>query len=190
MAYSSNPAQAYDANTTRTQSRIQVEPDVYDLDDPYLIPRLLSQGPIVAGPITCRFTAIPLNEPDAFYRNIAQYGHVVLESRDKLIIKVAEQNLDLLDRIRQVWVSKYVTPFAECRITFDLPRQAPEHPTATVIIQRVPPPMMNKGRAESPESEDEGARASDPSVAGASETTAFSVGRGEDEPGRILRVRE
>ncbi|KAJ8104493.1 hypothetical protein ONZ43_g7823 [Nemania bipapillata] len=188
MAYSGNPTHSYDSSTMHMQSCSQVEEDVYDLDDPYLIPRILSQGTIAAGPITCRFIAIPLNEPDSFYRNLAQYGYIVHESKDKLIMRVPKENIDLLDRIREVWVSKYMTPFAECRITFDLPKQTPEHPT-TVIIQRVLPTISND-KAGSLETEDLGPRRGDPVVVDNSEmTTPLSASRGGEETRRTLRHR-
>ncbi|KAI1186149.1 hypothetical protein F5B17DRAFT_405152 [Nemania serpens] len=138
MAYPHNVAQTHDSSVAHIQSNShsQVEGEIYDLDDIYLVPRLLSLGPKSQGPITCRFLAIPLNEPDLFSRNIAQYGDVIRETKDKLIIRMPANRLDLLDRVRQLWVSKYLAPFTECMITFDLPKKTPEH-TTMVIVQRV-----------------------------------------------------
>ncbi|KAI0509624.1 hypothetical protein F5B22DRAFT_616256 [Xylaria bambusicola] len=121
------------ADTSHKQ--IQTEDDIYDLDDPYLIPKVLKQQPKTPGTVTCRFLAIPLNEANSFSRNIGQYGYIVHESRHKLIMRIPPQNTNLMDRIRQVWVSKYLAPFTECRITFDLPKW---DKTTTIIIQCVP----------------------------------------------------
>ncbi|KAI0532360.1 hypothetical protein GGR58DRAFT_490604 [Xylaria digitata] len=134
MAYSGSLAQKYEPSIPQKQTQSQAEEDVYNLDDPYLIPKALSQQPRAAGTITCRFLAIPLNEPGSFFHNIAQYGQIIHESRDKLIMRVPAHMMDLLDRIRQIWVSKYLAPFTECRITFDLPKR---DRMTTVIIQRV-----------------------------------------------------
>ncbi|KAK5636899.1 hypothetical protein RRF57_012611 [Xylaria bambusicola] len=132
------------ADTSHKQ--IQTEDDIYDLDDPYLIPKVLSQQPRAPGTVTCRFLAIPLNEASSFSRDIAQYGYIVHESRHKLIMRVPPQNTDLMDRIRQVWVSKYLAPFTECRITFDLPKW---DKTTTIIIQCIPT-KANKSTDSSP----------------------------------------
>ncbi|KAF2969736.1 hypothetical protein GQX73_g3842 [Xylaria multiplex] len=134
MAYSGNLPQKHDLSIPQKQTQSQMEEDVYDLDDPYLIPKALSRPPKAAGIITCRFLAIPINEPGSFFHNIAQYGQIIHESRDKLIMRVPMHMMDLLDRIRQIWVSKYLAPFTECRITLDLPRR---DRMTTVIIQRV-----------------------------------------------------
>ncbi|KAI1109497.1 hypothetical protein F5Y14DRAFT_24273 [Nemania sp. NC0429] len=129
----------------QSHSHSPAEGSIYDLDDLLLIPRLLSQGPKVqaGATITCRFLAIPLNEPDLFSRDIAQYGDVVLETRDALIIRVPHDRLDLIDRVRQLWVSKYLTPYTECTMTFELPKRMPKPAittttsnTTTVIVQR------------------------------------------------------
>ncbi|KAI1427132.1 hypothetical protein F5Y12DRAFT_712467 [Xylaria sp. FL1777] len=134
MASSGRPVQNIEPEALHKPSQSQNEADVYDLDDPYLVPKVLSQHPKAAGTITCRFLAVPLNEPGSFSRNIAQYGHIVHESRDKLIMRVPPHNIDLMNYIRQAWVSKYLAPFTECRITFDLPKR---DRTTTIIIQRV-----------------------------------------------------
>ncbi|KAI1272668.1 hypothetical protein F5Y07DRAFT_379150 [Xylaria sp. FL0933] len=123
-----------ESDTTHKQSQNQIEEDVHDLDDPSLMEKILSQQPDAAGALTCRFSAIPLNEPSSFSTNISQYGHIIHESKDKLIMRVPRQNTDLINYVRQAWVSKYTTPFAECRITIDLPRR---DGTTTIIIQRV-----------------------------------------------------
>ncbi|KAI0427996.1 hypothetical protein F5Y09DRAFT_314422 [Xylaria sp. FL1042] len=130
MASPGNP----ESDTLQKQSQNQSEADVYDLDDPYLMAKMLSRRPKVTGIITCRFSAIPLNEPGSFSTNIGQYGHIIHESKDKLIMRVPPQNIDLINYIRQAWVSKYMTPFTECRFTFDLPRR---DGTTTIIIQRL-----------------------------------------------------
>ncbi|GAW23716.1 hypothetical protein ANO14919_132910 [Xylariales sp. No.14919] len=134
MAYSGNPAQPYEPNTWQMQSQSHAEEDVYDLDDPYLIPKVLSQPPMAAGTITCRFLAIPLYGPGSFFHDITQYGHIIHESRDKLIMRVPPHNINFLGHIRQAWVSKYLAPFTECRITLDLPKW---DQMTTIIIQRV-----------------------------------------------------
>ncbi|KAI1196308.1 hypothetical protein F5X97DRAFT_305576 [Nemania serpens] len=133
-----NLVQTPDSNTPHIQSHShgQADEEIYDLDDLQLVPRLLSQGPKAQDTITCRFLAIPLNESDLFSRDIAQYGDIVRETKDELIIRVPPNRLDLLDRIRQLWVSKYLAPFTECQITFDLPKRTPDR-TTTVIVQRV-----------------------------------------------------
>ncbi|KAI0874009.1 hypothetical protein GGS24DRAFT_461112 [Hypoxylon argillaceum] len=187
MSDFSTPAQTHDPNSTGLPSRNQVETDVYDLDDPCLIPKLISQGSIAVGPITCHFRALPLNEPGVFFRSLEQYGHVVLESKDQLIMRLPGHNLDLLDCIREAWVSKYMAPFDECRITIDLARQTPEQPT-TVIIQRVLP-VVNKSRAGSPEREDNCTGASGPSVADHGGMAPLAVSREDEECDQIQRVR-
>ncbi|KAI1748792.1 hypothetical protein F4782DRAFT_515724 [Xylaria castorea] len=145
MAYSGNPAQQHSSNPQHIYSQTQVDANVYDLDDPYLIPKILNQQQqqqqqqyprVAAGSITCRFFAIPLNEPYSFFHNMAQYGYIVHESKDKLIMRLPYHSLDLLNHVRQVWVSKYLAPFTECRLTFDMPRQDPGR-TTLIIIQRV-----------------------------------------------------
>ncbi|KAI0468930.1 hypothetical protein F4859DRAFT_489445 [Xylaria cf. heliscus] len=143
MAYSgSNPAQNYYPNPLHIYNPMQDESNIYDLDDPYLISKILDQHPqypsVPADSITCRFTAFPMNEPGAFSPSLEHYGHVVHESRDKLILRLPAGRLNFLDRVRQVWVSKYMAPypFAECRITFDLPRG---DGSMLVIVQRVLP---------------------------------------------------
>ncbi|TRX88948.1 hypothetical protein FHL15_010176 [Xylaria flabelliformis] len=151
MAYLSSLIQNHSSNPHHTYCQTQAEADVYDLDDPYLVPKILSQQQQrdytkFARSITCRFLAIPLNEPYAFFHNIAQYGHVIHESRNKLIMRLPYHSLDLLNRVRQAWVSKYLTPFVECHITFDVPRQDPGR-TTLVIIQRVFP-RINKNGAD------------------------------------------
>ncbi|KAI8627803.1 hypothetical protein F5Y19DRAFT_439907 [Xylariaceae sp. FL1651] len=129
MAHASTPAQNC---IFRTESRsFRHTDEVHNLDDPYLIPKLLNEPP-AAGSTTCRFLAIPLNEPSLFSRNISQYGAIIYESRDRLIIRLHQKNLDLLDRVRQIWVSKYLAPYTECTITFDLTR--PDQ-NSTIIIQ-------------------------------------------------------
>ncbi|KAI0455815.1 hypothetical protein F5B21DRAFT_183680 [Xylaria acuta] len=142
MAYSGNPVQKHNYNPEYMHSKMQDEANVYDLDDPYLIPKFLSrqqQYPrATASSITCRFSAIPLNEPYVFFHNMAQYGYIIHESRDKLIMRLPYYSLALLNRVRQVWVSKYLAPFTECHITFDMPRRDPGQ-TTLVIIQRVLP---------------------------------------------------
>ncbi|TGJ83373.1 hypothetical protein E0Z10_g5407 [Xylaria hypoxylon] len=134
MAYSGSSTQKSESNTLQTQSQSQDEGYIYDLDDPYLIPNVLSQQPTAAGTMTCRFLAMPFNEAGSFFHNITQYGYIIHESREKLIMRVGAHNMDLIDRIRQIWVSKYLTPFTECRITFDLPKR---DQMTTIIIQRV-----------------------------------------------------
>ncbi len=186
MASSSKPAQDTESHTLHKRSQSQTEVDVYDLDDPYLVPKVLSQQPKAAGTVTCRFLAIPLNEPASFSKNIAQYGHIVHESRDKLIMRVPPQNTDLMDRIRQVWVSKYLAPFTECRITFDLPKR---DRTTTVIIQRVLA-KVNKSTANSLVSDTTDDTASEASTT--DERTAVllpgpSVGGGADTAPRAIR---
>ncbi|KAI1162943.1 hypothetical protein F5B18DRAFT_622091 [Nemania serpens] len=138
MACSHNTLQTHDSSIPHIQSHShsQAEEDIYDLDDLFLVPKLLSQGPRAQGTITCRFLAIPLNEANLFSRDITQYGDVVRETKDELIMQLPPNRLDLLDRVRQLWVSKYLSPFTECRITFDLPKRTPER-TTTIIIQRV-----------------------------------------------------
>ncbi|KAI0803847.1 hypothetical protein GGR55DRAFT_377829 [Xylaria sp. FL0064] len=123
-----------ESDTAHKHGQNQPEEDVHDLDDPYLMEKALNQQPEAAGAITCRFSAMPLNEPSSFSTNISQYGHIVHESKDKLIMRVPPQNTDLINYIRQAWVSKYMTPFTECRITIDLPKR---DGTTTIIIQRV-----------------------------------------------------
>ncbi|KAI0857278.1 hypothetical protein F4860DRAFT_363749 [Xylaria cubensis] len=151
MAYLSSLIQNHNSNFQHTYSPTQAEADVYDLDDPYLVSKILSQqhqqnSSKFARSITCRFLAIPLNEPYAFFHNIAQYGYIIHESRNKLIMRLPYHSLDLLNRVRQAWVSKYLTPFTECHITFDVPRQDPGKSTL-VIIQRVFP-RINKNGAD------------------------------------------
>ncbi|KAI0185520.1 hypothetical protein EV127DRAFT_441356 [Xylaria flabelliformis] len=152
MAYLSSLIQNHNSNPGYTYSQKKSEADIYDLDDPYLVPKILSQqqqqnySSKFARSITCRFLAIPLNEPYAFFHNIAQYGYIIHESRNKLIMRLPYHSLDLLNRVRQAWVSKYLTPFTECHITFDVPRQDPGRSTL-VIIQRVFP-RINKNGAD------------------------------------------
>ncbi|KAI1366658.1 hypothetical protein F5Y08DRAFT_300689 [Xylaria arbuscula] len=132
--------------TTTSQKQTQTEEeDIYDLDDPYLIPRFLSQKKrpkVPMGTITCRFLAIPVNRIDAFSNDIAQYGQIMHESRHKLIILVAQTHLAFVDDIRRAWVSKYLTPFTECVMSFDLPKYHDK--TTTVIIEQVPTTTTNE----------------------------------------------
>ncbi|KAI0099869.1 hypothetical protein GGR51DRAFT_534715 [Nemania sp. FL0031] len=186
MADPSAPAQTHEAISPPVQNNNLAEEEIYDLDDPYLMHKIIRQKRIASGPITCRFLAIPLNEPGSFSGALAQYGSIICESKDKLIMRVPADKIDLLDRIQQLWVSKYLAPLTECRITFDVPRKTPEKST-TVIIQRV------LGRADK-EEESEGA-VDDPAVTvtvtDKRETTAGEVsGRdgGEEEPWRTQRV--
>ncbi|KAI1736330.1 hypothetical protein F4680DRAFT_432542 [Xylaria scruposa] len=148
MAYLSSTVHNHNSISQHTYSQARTEADIFDPDDPYLIPKVLSQQQqdlrFTAGTITCRFLAIPLNDPYAFFHNIARYGHVIHESRDKLIMRLHYHNLDLLNQVRQAWVSKYLTPFTECHITFDVPRQGPRRATL-VIIQRVLPKINKNG---------------------------------------------
>ncbi|KAI1351063.1 hypothetical protein F5Y01DRAFT_325603 [Xylaria sp. FL0043] len=171
----------------QSQSQNQTEEDVHDLDDPYLMEKILSQQPDAAGAITCRFSAIPLNEPSSFSTNISQYGHVIHESKDKLIMRVPRQNTDLINYIRQAWVSKYTTPFAECRITIDLPKR---DGTTTIIIQRVLA-KVSKNAAEYVESkattEDLGATGSDACGTDDGALPGPSVGEGQDDAPRMIQ---
>ncbi|KAI8952169.1 hypothetical protein F4801DRAFT_243161 [Xylaria longipes] len=148
MAYpGSKQAQQPSFNPLYTPIQMHDEANVYDLDDPYLIPKILGQQQyprVTARSITCRFSAIPLNEPYVFFHNIAQYGYIIHESQDKLIIRLPKCRVDLLDRIRRVWVSKYLAPLTECRITFDLPKRGSEW-TTLVIMQRVLPKINMSG---------------------------------------------
>ncbi|KAJ2965285.1 hypothetical protein NUW58_g10914 [Xylaria curta] len=91
MASSSNPAQTHSLNTPSTQYQSQAESEIYNLDGPFLVRKVLNQHPKVAGSITCRFLAIPLNAPQASSYDIAQHGHVSHESKDKLIMRVPSQ---------------------------------------------------------------------------------------------------
>jgi hypothetical protein len=134
MAYSSIPTRNCLTCTQRHLNPALTEP--YDLDDPCLILKLQRQQPNNARSITCRFLAVPVNEPGVFFRDISQYGTIIHESRDKLIMRVPWKTSDLLHRIRHVWVSKYLAPFTECTMSLDLPRQDRDQNT-TVIIQRV-----------------------------------------------------
>ncbi|KAI0439014.1 hypothetical protein F4803DRAFT_554505 [Xylaria telfairii] len=156
MAYSGgNPFQRHNFNPFHTPNHPgQNEAHIYDLDDPYLIPNVLSrqqqQHPSVPErSITCRFSAIPLNVPGAFSHNMAQYGYIIHESQDKLIIRLPHSQPDLLNHVRQVWVSKYLAPFTECHITFEMPKRDPRDPARTtlVIIQRVLPKTNMSGGA-------------------------------------------
>ncbi|KAI1122229.1 hypothetical protein F5Y10DRAFT_78743 [Nemania abortiva] len=190
MANSNQPAQTPEGNNSPILGHSQVKQNVYNLDDPYLIDKILSGKPIVAGPITCRFIAIPLNEPGSFSTNLAQYGHVVFESRDRLIMHVPGDKIDLLDRIQQVWVSKYLAPFTECMITFDLPRNNPER-TTKVIIQRVlPSARTSTSTSTSINTADAALEGGDPTAAadGGSEMTTSSARGVEEEPCRKRRV--
>ncbi|KAI1307489.1 hypothetical protein F5Y03DRAFT_352417 [Xylaria venustula] len=156
MATFGNPPLKSECDAPQKQIQPQPEADVYDLDDIYLVQKVLSQPPRPAGTVTCRFLAIPVNEPGSFAINLAQYGHIILESRDKLIMRVPAENADLMNYIRQAWVSKYLAPFTECRITFDLPKR---DRTTTVIIQRVLPkvPQYTDNFVTSDATEDMGA---------------------------------
>ncbi|KAI0545891.1 hypothetical protein F4679DRAFT_559662 [Xylaria curta] len=147
MAYPGPRFQNHNFIPQHRYSQPRAEANIFDLDDPHLVERILSQQHhdprLTAGSITCRFRALPTNEPYAIFHNIASYGHVIHESRSKLIMKLSCHNLNLLNQVRQAWVSKYPTPFAECHITFDVPRY-PRKATL-VIIQRVFPRINKNG---------------------------------------------
>ncbi|KAI3321567.1 hypothetical protein HD806DRAFT_156929 [Xylariaceae sp. AK1471] len=126
-----------------------VNEEIYDLNEPYLVPRLFSECSNNSREITCRFLAIPLNEPTSFSYDISQYGTIVQEDRNKLIMRVPAKKLDFVDRIRQIWVSKYLAPFTECTITFSLPaKRGRNRNTTAIIVQRVLP-KINENRAAS-----------------------------------------
>ncbi|GAW26669.1 hypothetical protein SAMD00023353_4200840 [Rosellinia necatrix] len=154
MANVENTSQKYDPSEAGAQSQGQVEEDIYDLDDPNMIPKLaakiLDGSARVGGEVTCRFSAIPLNGPDAFSHDIAQYGDIAVENKDRLIIKVPPRNLNLLDHIRQVWVSKYLTALTECKITVGTPNESDGNTTLVIIQCVLLPKTANTGRADTP----------------------------------------
>ncbi|KAI1824968.1 hypothetical protein F4861DRAFT_217236 [Xylaria intraflava] len=122
-----------------TSNTPKPEPKIYDLDDPFLCRKFEAESAgNSTGSVTCRFRAIPLNEPGIFARDIAQYGTILHENQNNLIMRVPATRLDFLDRIRQIWVSKYLAPDTECLITFGQPRDDMERSTM-IIIQRVLP---------------------------------------------------
>lgn len=128
------------AATTATTADTRKADDItYDLDDPYLINKLCYAAPNLnlAGPITCRFFAIPLIATPSAPRNLEQYGQIVLETRDKLLMRIPVRNLPFLGCIRQIWVSKHLELGTECKITFDAPRGADADRTGTLILQSV-----------------------------------------------------
>ncbi|KAI1176456.1 hypothetical protein F4777DRAFT_577953 [Nemania sp. FL0916] len=136
MADPCETSQADGSGPAHIQNSNQIDTDVvYDLDDPYFIPRLLNGPPVSAGTITCRFLALPL-APGTFPVNLAQYGRVLLESRNKLVMRVPGHMIGFLDQIRAIWVSKYMALGTECRLTFGPPGRDAQK-SSLIIVQRV-----------------------------------------------------
>lgn len=133
----------------RERSLSKTTEPVFDLDDPHLISKFLSQPPPMTQTITCRFLAVPFQQqPTSSDRDVSRYGTIMLESKDKLIMRLPGRNRHFLDRVRNIWVSKYLAPLTECTITFDMPKRDRDQST-TVIIQRIRPKTGVNGRANS-----------------------------------------
>ncbi|KAI1816114.1 hypothetical protein GGS20DRAFT_539578 [Poronia punctata] len=107
---------------------------IYDLDDPDLR-RKHGNAIDLSRPITCRFSAIPVPDTVLPVQELSYYGKVILESRNKLIVRVPENKRDLIFQLRNAWVNKYMAPRTPCTISWDLPRKDRERST-TVIIQQ------------------------------------------------------
>ncbi|KAI0393070.1 hypothetical protein F5Y17DRAFT_328734 [Xylariaceae sp. FL0594] len=117
-----------DTTSPLTHGRKATTAPIYDLDDPEMIakfcrqpqPTLLTQIQTV----TCRFLAIPLPLP-GHEMLLTRYGTVILETGNKLIMRMPTKNGHLLNRVRNAWVSKYLAraPFTECTLSFDMSRQ-------------------------------------------------------------------
>jgi hypothetical protein len=83
---------------------------------------------------------MPVSKPNCFSYDISQYGQIIHEDRNKLIMRLPAEGFDVLSHIRQIWVSKYLAPSTECTISFSLPASSGRNKNATlVIIQRVVP---------------------------------------------------
>ncbi|KAI2610484.1 hypothetical protein GGR54DRAFT_618022 [Hypoxylon sp. NC1633] len=109
---------------------------IYDLDrlpfsSFYVLNFMSSQG--VA---KCCFRALPLRNLGIPFRNLSEYGQVIQESPDKLVMKINHENPQmLLSVIKQAWVTKYATTGEACSMTFET--MLPYRPTV-ITIERCP----------------------------------------------------
>ncbi|KAI0161973.1 hypothetical protein GGR57DRAFT_452770 [Xylariaceae sp. FL1272] len=115
-----------------------------NLDDPGLVGKILSRRLGPPGTCSVAFSALPQHDPDGFSADFGRFGTVLIESHQKLAIRMKHCTMDLLNFVRQVWVSKYLTPFHPCSITFDLPDSTG---FCNVVMQRVNPPPFNETAA-------------------------------------------
>ncbi|KAI2465441.1 hypothetical protein F4781DRAFT_24644 [Annulohypoxylon bovei var. microspora] len=92
---------------------------IYQLDDTYL-PNAVMANPIPGNyVVSCSFNAIPLRGFSIEFRELSDYGKIIEECPNKLVIRIKHRNPETLSSIvRQAWVEKYIDPGVECRMHF------------------------------------------------------------------------
>ncbi|KAI1101279.1 hypothetical protein F4804DRAFT_316296 [Jackrogersella minutella] len=103
----------------------------HDLDDIYLRDKLYGRSVIPLGSYTvsCSFKAIPFRNLGIRYRKLSDYGKIIEEGPEKLIIELNHKAPDLLMQVvKQAWVTKYQEMGVPCRMHFSpaIPYQAVE----------------------------------------------------------------
>ncbi|KAI1261577.1 hypothetical protein F5Y18DRAFT_194425 [Xylariaceae sp. FL1019] len=138
------------AMTPEISSRIEAMTNLFspsqwhllpNLDDPCLVQKVLSRPLGPPGTCSVSFSALPQHDPKGFTADLSKFGTVLIENHQRLAIRMKHSTMDMmLNFVRQVWVSKYLTPFHPCSITFDLPDATG---LCNVVMQRVNPPSLH-----------------------------------------------
>ncbi|KAI0883791.1 uncharacterized protein GGS22DRAFT_195011 [Annulohypoxylon maeteangense] len=78
----------------------------------------LKRGPISGScAVSCLFQAIPLRHLSIIFRSLSEYGKVIEEGPDKLVIRFKHRNPELMQQvIRHAWVTQYVGFGVQCRM--------------------------------------------------------------------------
>lgn len=88
---------------------------IYDLDDEK-IQENVNKWPISGNcVVSCSFKAIPLSCLGIHFRKLSDYGTIIEESPDKLVIRFKHRNPEMMQSlIKSAWIDKYVGLGVQC----------------------------------------------------------------------------
>ncbi|KAI1645863.1 uncharacterized protein F4817DRAFT_164480 [Daldinia loculata] len=97
-----------------------MKPNTYNLDDVHMASNLMARPILSSDPrVNCSFRAIPLRHLGIRFRELSEYGVVIHESPDKLVIMIYHRRPELLLAVvRHAWVNKYMEMGAPCIMHF------------------------------------------------------------------------
>ncbi|KAI0838149.1 hypothetical protein F5Y06DRAFT_51082 [Hypoxylon sp. FL0890] len=93
----------------------------YNLDDPWMSSPLYYQPPITSstGTVSSYFRSVSLRPLGIWFRDLSDYGEVIEESSEKLVIRLRHRDpTSLMIVVWRAWVTKYLADGILCSIHF------------------------------------------------------------------------